>query len=384
MTPVDSGLVKHCVEFRRRLHGAPELSGEEWKTREAVLSELAAAGLEAKTFPDHAAVAALVPGRDRTRCVALRADMDALPLDETSGLPWASRHVGTMHACGHDGHTGILIGVARHLAAHPPAVDALLLFQPSEEAGNGARRMLDDGVFAGRVFPGTQVEAVFGLHGWPDLPLGTFGIHGGAVMASVDNFDIVVKGRGGHGAQPQHAKDPIHGAAQLIAAMQSLVGRGTDPLEGAVLTVGNIKGGHTYNVIPETCSLKGTLRTHNESLRAELKTRLDALRKGLLGGLGLESELTWVEGCPATINHPAMAAKARQAADRAFGPGHWLDPKPSMAGEDFSFFLGEAPGAYLWLGLGDKRGSLHNPRFDFNDQALGLGIGLFAEILEGF
>jgi hippurate hydrolase len=384
MTAVDPAVVKHCVEVRRRIHGAPELSGEEWGTREVILSELKALGIEPRTFEGHAAVAALVPGRDRSRCVALRADMDALPLAETSGLPWASKKHGTMHACGHDGHTGILLGVARHLATFPPAVDALLLFQPAEEAGNGARRMVDDGVLAGRNTPWKKVDAVFGLHGWPDLPIGTVGIHGGPVMASVDNFDLLVKGRGGHGAQPHHTRDPIHGAAQLIAALQGLVARGVDPMGSAVITVGNIQGGHTYNVIPETCSLKGTLRAHDEALRAELKGRLDTLRKGLLGGLGLESDLTWVEGCPATLNDPAMALRARQAADRAFGPGHWVDPKPDMAAEDFSFFLEKTPGAYLWLGLGDKQGPLHNPRFDFNDEALGLGIRLFAEILEGF
>jgi hippurate hydrolase len=162
------------------------------------------------------------------------------------------------------------------------------------------------------------------------------------------------------------------------------VSRSVDPLESAVLTVGQIQGGFTYNVIPEECVLKGTLRTHNEELRRTLKQGLDSLRTGLLGGLGLESRLDWVEGCPATINHPGMAAVAREAAERVLGPGGWVDPNPTMAGEDFSFFLEKIPGAYLWLGLGGERGPLHNPRFDFNDAALGTGIRLFLEILEGF
>ena len=378
-TTLDAALVGRCVDLRRRLHGEPELSGEEWGTRDLVIAELKAAGLDSRTFASCAGVAARVPGRDRTRCVALRADMDALPLQETSGLAWASRRSGVMHACGHDGHTGILLGVARHLAAHPPPVDALLLFQPSEESGNGARKMIEEGVF-----DGLTMEAVFGLHGWPDLPFGKVGIHPGPVMGSVDNFDIVIEGRGGHGAQPQHAKDPIHAASQLVVALQSLVSRSVDPLEAALLTVGQIQGGTTYNVIPETCVLKGTLRTNAETLRRDLKARLEALAQGLCRGLGLEATLGWVEGCPATINHPAMAARARRAAERVLGPGGWIEPRPTLAGEDFSFFLEKVPGAYLWLGLGSGRGPLHNPRFDFNDEALGSGIRLFLEILSEF
>lgn len=377
---LDASLVDRCVDLRRRLHGEPELSGQEWGTRDLVVAELKAAGLEPRLFSGCAGVSARVAGRDRTRCVALRADMDALPLQEASGLAWASRRPGVMHACGHDGHTGILLGVAKHLfASGPPPVDVLLLFQPSEESGNGARRMIEEGVF-----DGVPVEAVFALHGWPDLPLGKVGIHAGPVMGSVDNFDIVVKGRGGHGAQPQHAKDPIHAASQLVVALQSLVSRTVDPLQGALLTVGQIQGGTTYNVIPETCTLKGTLRTHDETLRRDLKARLGALAEGLCGGLGLEASLGWVEGCPATINHPAMAARARRAAERVLGPEGWVEPKPTMAGEDFSFFLEAVPGAYLWLGLGSDRGTLHNPRFDFNDRALGNGIKLFLEILAEF
>lgn len=381
MSGIAPEIIGRCVEIRRRMHGDPELSGQEWRTRDLIVAELEASGFSPRTFEGNAAVAALWPGRERGRCVALRADMDALPLQESTGLAWASRTGGAMHACGHDGHSSILLGVARHLAAagRDLPVDTLLLFQPAEESGNGARRMLEDGVF-----DGLGVEAVFGMHGWPDLPLGKVGIHGGAVMASVDNFEIAIKGRGGHGGQPHHALDPIHAAAQLITAMQSLVSRGADPLSSAVLTVGQIIGGSTYNVIPEECLLKGTLRTHDENLRGTLKARLDALRLGLLGGLGLESKLGWVEGCPPTVNHPAMAALARKAADRALGEGAWVDPLPTMAGEDFSFFLEKARGAYLWLGLGGDRGPLHNPRFDFNDKAMESGIRLFVEILSGF
>ena len=203
-------------------------------------------------------------------------------------------------------------------------------------------------------------------------------------MASVDNFVLTITGKGSHGAQPHHGLDPIFAAAQLISAAQSLISRSVDPIESAVLTFGQIRGGETFNVVPEECLLKGTLRTQGPLLRDRLKSALDTLRLNLCVGLGLDSRLEWVEGCPATVNDPAMADLARRAAIKALGEGSYLEPKPSMAGEDFSLFLQDIPGAYLWLGLGNAHGPLHNPRFDFNDQALDSGIGLFLGILEEF
>lgn len=379
MMSIAEDILRDCTEIRRRIHRDPELSGEENRTRDLVLAELKAAGLETRVFPDSTAVAALWPGLDRTRSIAFRADMDALPMEETSGLPWASGSGRAMHACGHDGHASILLGLAKHLAREGKryATDVKLLFQPAEEAGNGARQMVLQGALES-----PRVESIFGLHGWPDLPLGTVGVHGGAVMASVDNFEITVLGKGGHGAQPHHAADPIFAAAQLISALQSLVSRSSDPLETAVLTVAHIQAGRTFNVIPEECFMRGTLRAHSPALREKLKSGLDALRLGLCRGLGLDSRLDWVESCPATLNDPAMAALARRAAIRAFGAEKVVEPRPSMASEDFPFFLEKTPGAYLWLGLGNERGGLHNPRFDFNDAALETGIRLFLAILE--
>lgn len=379
MMEIAEDILRECTAIRRRIHRDPELSGEEIRTRDLVLAELDAAGLETRTFPDSTAVAALWPGRDRTRSIAFRADMDALPMEETSGLPWASGSGRAMHACGHDGHASILLGLAKHLAraGRRYAVDVKLLFQPAEEAGNGARQMVLQGALES-----PRVDAVFGLHGWPDLPLGTVGVHGGAVMASVDNFEITVQGKGGHGAQPHHAADPIFAAAQLIGALQSLVSRSSDPLEASVLTIGHIQAGRTFNVIPEECFMRGTLRSHSPALREKLKNGLETLSLGLCRGLGLDSRLAWVESCPATINDPAMAALARRAAVRAFGAEKVVEPRPSMAGEDFPFFLEKTPGAYLWLGLGNERGALHNPRFDFNDAALETGIRLFLAVLE--
>jgi hippurate hydrolase len=371
--------VEECVAIRRALHAEPELSGGEFRTRDRVAAELRSAGLEIREFPGSTALSARWPGRDRTRAVAFRADLDALPMRETSGLPWAAASGQAMHACGHDGHTAILLGLAKHLAraGRPYATDALFLFQPAEEAGNGARRMVLDGAL-----DDPKVEAVFGLHGWPDLPLGTIGVHSGAVMASVDNFEIRVAGRGGHGAQPHATRDPIFAAAQLVTAAQSLVSRAVDPLDAAVLTFGHLQAGRTYNVIPEECLLRGTVRAHAPEVRARLREGLENLALGLCQGLGLSAETRWVEACPALINDAALAALARRAAIRAFGEAAVVEPRPSMAAEDFPFFLEKVPGAYLWLGLGDKRGSLHNPRFDFNDDAIAIGIRLFLSILE--
>jgi amidohydrolase len=376
---LDPALLEECVALRRALHAEPELSGQERRTRERVAAELRAAGLEIREFPGSQALSARWPGRDRTRAVAFRADLDALPMEEASGLPWAAKSGKAMHACGHDGHTAILLGLAKHLAraGRAYAADVLFLFQPAEEAGNGARQMVLDGAL-----DNPRAEAVFGLHGWPDLPLGTIGVHSGAVMASVDNFEIRILGRGGHGAQPHATRDPVFAAAQLVTAAQSLVSRSIDPLDAAVLTFAQIQAGRTYNVIPEECLLKGTVRSHAPAVRARLREGLEALATHLCQGLGLSAGLRWVEGCPALINDAAMAALARRAAARAFGEAAVVEPRPSMAAEDFPFFLEKAPGAYLWLGLGDKQGSLHNPRFDFNDDAIGIGIRLFLSILE--
>jgi amidohydrolase len=371
-------ILKECTALRRRLHQDPELSNQEHRTRDLILAELKAAGLETRTFPGSTAVVGLWPGRDRSRSIAFRADMDALPLEESSGLPWASRSP-VMHACGHDGHTGILIGLAKQLARNRKAyaTDIKLLFQPAEEAGNGAKQMVADGALES-----PKVEAVFGLHGWPDLPAGVIGVHGGAVMASVDNFEITVTGRGGHGAQPHATLDPIYAAAQLVTAAQALVSRSMDPLDAAVLTFGQIQGGRTFNVIPEECLLRGTVRAHHPDVRDRLTKGLESIASGVCSGLGLKAGVRWVEGCPPTLNDPEMAALARRAAVRAFGAARCVEPRPSMAAEDFPFFLEKASGAYLWLGLGNARGSLHNPRFDFNDDALETGIRLFLAIIE--
>ena len=381
LNPIFLPLAVECREIRRRLHRGPELSGEEFSTRAALLEDLRSLGFSPQTFSDNAGIVALWPGVDGNtgNCLALRADMDALPVQETSQLPWASERPGIMHACGHDGHMAILLGVARWLSRQgkPTAKPVKLVFQPAEEKGGGAASLIAHGVLEN-----PKVDAIFALHGWPELPLGAVSAPSGPVMAAVDNFTILLKGRGGHGAMPHLTRDPIVAAANLITAAQILVSRRCSPLASAVLTFGNISAGETFNVIPETCVLRGTLRTLDPALRASLREDFDALARNSAAAMGVQAETEWIESCPPTVNHPGMAALCRNAASRALGSDRLRDTPPSMGGEDFAFFLERIPGAYFWLGLGMERGGLHNPRFDFNDEALASGIAVFAALIE--
>jgi amidohydrolase len=373
-------------DFRRDRHRRPELSGGENDTREALCAELRALGFEPRTSPDHKGVTVLWEGKSGAAgpCVALRADMDALPLRETSGVAWASEHEGVMHACGHDGHMAVLLGVARWLSnpgegkrRFPGPIK--LIFQPAEETGLGAPAMIREGVLRD-----PEVKAIFALHGWPEIPLGTLAIPDRAVMAAVDNFDIVLKGVGGHGAMPHLVRDPVPAMAALIASAQTLVSRRASPLDPAVLTFGHVSAGKTHNVVPETCLLKGTLRTLDPDLRKTLRADFEKMTAHVAEAHGVKAELSWIEACPATLNDPAMAALAREGVHAALGEDVLQDAPPSMGGEDFSYFLQEVPGAYFWLGLGMERGGLHNPRFDFNDEAIATGVAAFAGILERF
>ncbi len=374
-------LIDACRAIRQKLHSRPELSGQEIETAALVRAELGAIGFEIQEGMSGTAVVALWPGLDRTRSLALRADMDALPLQEQSGLAWASERDKVMHACGHDGHTSVLLGLAKYLAyrKQPYPIDIKLIFQPAEETGLGARQLIADGAMEK-----PKVEAIFGLHGWPSLPLGLIGTRPGPIMASVDNFQLRVKGKGGHGAQPHLTLDPVVAAAQFITLCQSLISRGVDPRQSAVLTFGQIAAGSTYNVIPATCELKGTVRTLDPDVRRNLLESLDRLRQGFFGSLGMESVLTWIEACPATINDSDMAALVQRAAVAELGEQGFRADEPSMASEDFSFFLEKTRGAYFWLGLGDVAGSLHSPGFDFNDKALEYGVRIFRAIIDTY
>jgi amidohydrolase len=378
--PTLTGILAEIIEFRHRIHSQPELSGEEKSTSLALAQELMVEGLTVQTFDNSTGLVAQYPGKDRSKAVAIRADLDALPLQEKSGKSWASQKPGIMHACGHDGHASLLLGLGKWLARTKPAypIDIHLIFQPAEESGQGAPQMIENGI----LHQPRQVEAIFGLHGWPELPVGKWAVHETAVMASVDNFDITLFGKGAHGAMPHQGVDPIVAAAQLILAAQTLVSRNTPPLQSGVVTVGAIESGKTYNIIPVECRMKGTIRAFDPGVRKSLCQGLEKLVAHLPQAMGLTSEIKWTESTPATNNHPAMSQLVREAIEQTFGSGAIQTIPPSMGGEDFSYFLEKVPGAYFWLGLGDGQGLLHNPRFDFNDHAFEPGLQVLIRLLE--
>ncbi len=375
-----SEIIAEITEFRHQLHANPELSGLERSTTQALLTELAREGLEAISFGENTGVVAHYPGRDRKRAIAIRADLDALPLHEMSGKPWASRKAGIMHACGHDGHASLLLGLGKWLARTQPdyPIDIHLIFQPAEESGQGAPQLIKAGILQSPA----KVEAVFGLHGWPELAAGKLAVHDRAVMASVDNFEIVIRGKTAHGAMPHQGLDPIVAAAQLILAAQTLVSRQVPPMQAGVITFGAVEAGKAFNIIPGECRLKGTIRAFDAKVRQGLQAGLEKLTTQLTAALGLNGGLAWIENTPATLNHPPMAALVRQAIVSTLGDESLEGILPSMGGEDFSHFLEAVPGAYFWLGVGNAQGLLHNPRYDFNDEAFLPGLRVLVRLLE--
>ena len=376
-------LVPEMTDWRHHLHAHPELGYEEDATAAFIAGKLRAFGVdEIATGLGKTGVVAVIRGkRPGNRSIGLRADIDALPIAEQSGKPYASTNPGKMHACGHDGHTTMLLGAARHLAATRDfAGSVVLIFQPAEEGGAGARRMIEDGLF--ERFP---VETVFGLHNWPHLPLGSFAMHDGPAMAATDEIRIEIAGRGGHAAMPHTGLDPITAAAHLVTSLQTIISRETDPMDRAVLSITAIQAGASFNVIPDTATLKGTVRTFRADTRQRIVERIRTMTQATAAAFGLSAELHHRQGYPPTVNHPEQAAFGADIAASIVGPENvHRDAPPSMGGEDFSFMLEKVPGAYIWLGIGgaDQGRTLHNARYDFNDDALPLGVAWWTGLVE--
>ena len=368
------------VALRHDLHRHPELSREEHRTAGIVAGLLRGWGYDVTTGIGGTGVVASLQVGNGPHALALRADMDALPIAEATGLPFASVANRVMHACGHDGHTAILLAAAKHLAETRAFHGRLvLIFQPAEEIGAGAKAMIADGLFTR--FP---VDAVFGLHNWPGLPAGQWGILPGPVMAGIDQVLLTVQGRGGHGAAPQETVDPVVTAAHAIAALQSVVSRNIDPQDAAVVTVGSIHGGEASNVIPDTVEAKLTLRYFTAATQAVLAARVPAILRGVIEAFGAEADLTYAPGFPPVINHAPEAALARRAVEGLFGPAALIDGfRPRTASEDFAFFLHERPGAFLILGAGDGA-PLHSPRYQFNDAILAPAAALWVQLVQDF
>ncbi|WP_234082798.1 M20 aminoacylase family protein [Azonexus sp. R2A61] len=366
--------------LRRDIHAHPELAFNENRTADVVARELERYGLEVHRGLAKTGVVGVLKAGSSTRTIGLRADMDALPLAELNEFPHHSKHPGKMHACGHDGHTAMLLGAARYLAGDPGFDGTVVfIFQPAEEAEGGARVMIEDGLF--EQFP---VEAVFGLHNWPGIPVGEMMAMPGPVMAGTCGLEIVVRGHGCHAAMPHQGVDAIVTAAQLVQALQTVVSRTLHPCESAVVSVTQIHAGDAWNVIPEEVVLRGTIRSFKPDVQETVERAIERLCSGIAAANGAQISVRFDHRYPPTVNSPAEAKFCQQVAAELFGADKVLtDILPSMGAEDFAYMLQEKPGCYVWLGNGPGSGgcTLHNPHYDFNDELLTLGASYWVHLV---
>ena len=368
--------------WRRDLHAHPETAFEERRTAENVALLLESFGIEvARGIARTGVIGTLHGTAPGGRSIALRADMDALPIEEKNGFDHASQHHGRMHACGHDGHTTMLLGAAKYLAETRNFAGTVhFIFQPAEENEGGARLMVEEGVL--ERYP---VEAIYGMHNWPGLPAGQFAIRPGPMMAAFDIFEITVTGRGAHAAMPHLGIDPVVAAAQIVGGLQTIASRNIDPLQGAVVSVTQIHGGDTWNVIPDQVVLRGTTRSFDPAVRDALEPAIRRVAEGACAVLGASMEMRYERRYPPTVNSQAETELAADVAAGLVGADQVRrDLLPSMGAEDFACFLEKKPGAYIWIGNGAATGQamLHNPHYDFNDEILALGASYWARLAE--
>ncbi len=370
-------------DIRHRLHQNPELAYKEFQTSDLVAQSLESWGYTVTRGLGGTGMVASLTAGSGTRAVAVRADMDALPIAEETGLPYASRNAGLMHACGHDGHTTMVLGAARHLARTRAFNGTVhLVFQPAEEIGadSGAMRMIADGLF--ERFP---CEAIFGLHNHPGYPTGTFMFRSGPFMAASDTVNITIHGRGGHAARPHLSVDPVVIGAGLVTALQTVVARSIDPTQTAVVTVGAFNAGHAANVIPESARLQLSVRSFDPAVRELLEARIRALTEAQAGAYGARVEIEYVPGYPVVINSQAETELALQVARELVGDDRVVDNFGPIAGsEDFAYYLQKKPGCFLRLGNGEGAPMLHNASYDFNDDNLTVGAAYWTRLVERF
>lgn len=366
--------------WRRHLHQMPECAFEEEQTSAFLRDKLGDWGFTISAPLARTGFVATLRRGNSERTLGLRADMDALPMQEGTSRPWASRYPGRYHACGHDGHMTMLLGAARQLAGQHNWHGTLhLIFQPAEEGKAGGRVMIEEGLFDR--FPCSEVYAV---HNWPALPLGTAAVGPGPMMAAGDRIELSFRGSGGHAAMPHLAPDTVVAAAGYITQAQSIVSRGLDPFDNAVVSFASIQGGSSHNIIPAEVKVVGTVRTFSSTVQDRIEARLRALAETCRAFSGVEVDFSYTRYYPATVNDPACARLAAGAAEAA-GLAVLTDINPSMASEDFSFMLRQRPGAYVWLGQGDDAGhsaGLHSADYDFNDELLPLGVEFFVRLVE--
>jgi hippurate hydrolase len=373
---VEESFGEKIVALRRDIHREPELGFDTEKTAEKVLAAIDGLPLEIETGVAQNGIVATLHGEGDGPTVALRADMDALPIHEDTGLPFVSEIDGRMHACGHDAHTSMLVGAAHTLSGMRDRLNGTVrfVFQPAEEGGGGGKVMVDEGV-------ADDVSSIFALHLWPGLPFGKVATKAGPIMAAADAFEMEIKGSGAHGAMPHLGADAVVIAAQVVTALQTVVSREVDPVEPAVLTVGEIGAGTAFNIIPEKARIGGTVRTLNADLREKMPGRIEELARGVARGMRGDAELDYRFSYPVTINDEGAAGRALNVAGELFGDESVLElSDPSMGAEDFAFFLEKVPGAFIWLGVGEDVSGLHTPQFAFDEEVLPRGSALLAAL----
>lgn len=367
--------------IRRDLHANPELAFDEIRTAGIVAQLLESWGIETHRGVGRTGVVGVLRAGTSKRSIALRADMDALPITERNTFEYRSRHAGRMHACGHDGHTAMLLGAAEYLASTRNFDGTVvLIFQPAEEGEGGAAVMLADGLL--ERFP---FDAVYGMHNWPGLPAGHFAVRAGPVMGSSDVWEIQMHGRGAHAAMPHQGLDPVTAGAALVQSLQTLITRGRDPLEPAVLSITQFHAGEADNAIPDRAVLRGTVRTHSNTLRDQFESQIGRVADGIAAAHGMRAEFHYRRGYPPTLNDPVEAELCTRAATWVVGQSQvYTTLRPSLGAEDFAFFSAQRPGCYVWIGNGPGEGgcTLHNPHYDFNDAVLATGASYWVCLVE--
>jgi hippurate hydrolase len=375
-------LHRDIAEWRRDLHAHPELMYDVHRTAASVADKLRAFGCdEVVTGIGRTGVVGVIKGRKDApgQAIALRADMDALPIQEANDLPYKSTVPGKMHACGHDGHTAMLLGAARYLAeTRNFAGKAVVIFQPAEEGGAGGKAMVDDGLM-----DRFGITQVYGMHNYPGMPVGQFGIRPGPIMAATDTIEIVIEGRGAHAARPHLGVDAVVTGAQIVINAQSIVSRNIDPLKSGVVSICVFRAGHADNVLPDSVTLRGTARSFDPDIRKLIETRLREVVEGVAMAQGARATLNLMRGYPVLRNHEAETEFARSVAQSVAGADR-VDPDlpPMMGGEDFSYMLNARPGAFIFVGNGEDSAGLHHPRYNFNDDVIPYGTSYWVKLVE--
>jgi len=373
------------VEIRRTIHMHPELGFEEVETSRLVAGWLEKFGIEVRRGVAKTGVIGLLQGKEPGKTVAIRADMDALPMDEAGSVPYASRIKGKMHACGHDAHVAILLGVAKFFSSNRELVKGNIkwIFQPAEEGGGGGRVMTEEGVLEN-----PTVDAIFGAHVFPLLPVGKVGVYEREGLAATDRFIVKIIGKGGHGAFPHLCKDPILAAGHLITQIHSIVSRNINPIDSAVITIGKISGGTASNIIPDEVELIGTVRSLTPQVQEELKNRIEIVARGVAQSFGMDYRYDFEYGYPMLINDPEMSKLVARACAKGIGQENVVWVKPAMGGEDFSYYLQKVPGAFFRLGnRNEAKGTIHpyhSNLFDVDEDILPLGVEMFVRIIDEF